>query len=455
MSVRATVDAVCPAILRPYWERLEASPIGVRLARGVFWSLAGTLISRGLTLASTVVVARILGKTVYGELGMIQSTVGMFGVLAGFGLGLTATKHVAEFRHSDPARAGRILALSNLVALCSGGVMALGLLLFAPWVASSTINAPHLAGTLRIGAIMLFLSALNGAQTGALAGFEAFRTIARVNLAVGVASFPVLVAGAYWGGLVGAVWALAGNLAINWFCNHLALRHEARRHGVPLHVRTCGKEWAILWNFSLPAALDSAVVGPVTWACSALLVNEPGGYEQMGVFSAANQWFSVLLFIPGALGSVVLPMLSSQMGQKDTSGSGTTLALAIKANALIVLPLAVLASLLSSHIMALYGQSFRDGWPTLIVILATASLLAIQTPVGQIIAASGRMWLGFAMNMGWALAFITCTLLMVGYGSFGLALARGVAYVLHATWTLGFAALLLRASKQSVAPQGD
>ena len=100
--------------------RIQTSPLGYRLARGVFWSMAGAVISRGLMLAATVLVARMLGKTVYGELGMIQSTVGMFGVFAGFGLGLTATKHVAEFRESDADRAGRIIGLANSTASATG-----------------------------------------------------------------------------------------------------------------------------------------------------------------------------------------------------------------------------------------------------------------------------------------------------------------------------------------------
>jgi hypothetical protein len=115
ISLRNTLYGVCPRLLRPYWDRVEASDIGTRLSRGIFWSMAGSVISRGLMLCATVLVARMLGKTVYGELGMIQSTVGMFGVFAGFGLGLTATKHVAEFRQSDPERAGRIIGLSGYV----------------------------------------------------------------------------------------------------------------------------------------------------------------------------------------------------------------------------------------------------------------------------------------------------------------------------------------------------
>jgi len=47
-----------------------------------------------------------------GELGIIQNTIGMFGTLAGFGMGLTANKHVAEFKRTDPAPAERILGLA-------------------------------------------------------------------------------------------------------------------------------------------------------------------------------------------------------------------------------------------------------------------------------------------------------------------------------------------------------
>ena len=53
-------------------------------------------------------------------LGMIQSTVGGFGTFAGFGLGVTAAKHVAESRRSEPARAVRIIVLSSIVAIVTG-----------------------------------------------------------------------------------------------------------------------------------------------------------------------------------------------------------------------------------------------------------------------------------------------------------------------------------------------
>ena len=444
MSVKSLIFTYCPFFLRQILDRIENSPIGFRLAKGVFWSMAGSIISRGLMLCATVLVARILGKTVYGELGMIQSTVGMFGVFAGFGLGLTATKHVAEFRLSDPERAGRIIGISGLFAMLTGGVMALVLFIFAPWLAEHTINAPHLSGILRVGAIILFINALNGAQTGALSGFEAFKTIAYVNLFVGLISFPILVCGAYFGGLTGVVWALAINLYFNWLLNHLALRKEARRHRIPFTFRNCRRELPILWKFSLPAVLAGSMVGPVNWVCNAMLVNHPDGYGEMGIFSAANQWYTMLMFLPGILGSVILPILSGQLSQNNTKQSMKTLALAVKMNLLIITPLVLVASIASPYIMSLYGEGFGDGWPTLVVVLMTAGLVAVQAPVGQIIAASGRMWIGFAMNMGWALTFIVIILLLVEHGSIGLAVSRMIAYVLHSVWVFVFAFWLIR-----------
>jgi len=409
--------------------------------------MAGAAISRGLMLVAAVLVARMLGKTGYGELGMIQSTVGMFGVFAGFGLGLTATKHVAEFRRSDPARAGRIIALSWFVAIVTGGLMAVALLLFAPWLATHTINAPHLSGVLRIGALILFISALNGAQTGALSGFEAFRTIAFVNLLVGLISFPLLVGGARWGGLNGAVWALAISLAVNWLLNHLVLRKEARRYDVPFTFRHCRQEVAVLWRFSLPAVLSGALVLPVNWVCRAFLVNRPDGYAEMGIFNAAEQWYGVMLFFPSLLGQVVLPVLSERLGQNEIGQSRRLLLLAMKMNALLVTPLVIVISIVSPYVMRLYGVGFESGWPTLVMVLITAGLLAVQTPVGQIIAASGRMWTGFAMNLGWAVVFVVGTVLLIHRGSFGLATARAIGYVVHGTWTLAFAYCLIHEAR--------
>ena len=94
--------------------------LGTRFVQGAWWSLIGMGAAQGLAVLASIVSARLLGKVTFGEFGMVTGTVGAFGMLAGLGLGLTATKFVAERRVTDPARAGHVLGLVVQVALISG-----------------------------------------------------------------------------------------------------------------------------------------------------------------------------------------------------------------------------------------------------------------------------------------------------------------------------------------------
>lgn len=49
--------AALPRSLRPSIERLKASPEGTRLATGVFWSVCGAVVQRGMMLVATMMVA--------------------------------------------------------------------------------------------------------------------------------------------------------------------------------------------------------------------------------------------------------------------------------------------------------------------------------------------------------------------------------------------------------------
>lgn len=448
-SLKTFAYACSPSAIHPFFRRIEASPLGSRMASGAFWSIGGAVISRGLMLIASILVARMLGREVYGEYGMIRTTVSMFLVFAGFGLGMTATKHVAECRITDPERAGRIMAISWLFAVVTGTLVAVALYIFAPWVATHTINAPHLVGELRIGAFILLLNAVNGAQTGALAGFEAFRSIAKVNLWTGLASFPLLIGGAYWGGLRGAVWALGANMIINWLLNHLALRREAERFKVPFSSVGCFAEWPILWRFSLPAALGGMMVSPVVWASNAMLVNQPGGYGQMGLFDAANQWRMAILFIPGVVGQIVLPMLANLNAPDDQNRYKKVLKYNALINAGVAFVVALPVALLSRPIMQSYGLDFEEGALALVLLSISTILVTLNSVVGQAIASKGRMWIGFSFNLMWATVFLILSYYFIqnGYGVTGLALANLIAYFAHSLWQISYVFKVVLAKK--------
>ena len=429
-------------IVAKHRELVPAGSLRARFALGVLWSLAGAVVSRGFLLAASVVCARFLGKEGFGALGMIQSTAGMFGIFAGLGLGLTATKYVAEFRRQDPAKAGRILALSASAAFVFGSMITVLLILLAPYLATNVLATPQLAAPLAVGSGLVFFGAMNGAQTGALAGFEAFKTIARVNVLSGVASFPLIVLGVWRGGLNGAVWGSVAALAINWALNNRALRRECASANISYEFASCHRELGILHRFSLPAFLASIVVGPAIWVCNALLVHQPEGYAELGIYTAADKWRLLILFVPTSVFAMVLPVLSNLHGEGDGAGFRRVFRANLQLNASLALLAAMLIGAFAAPIMAIYGNSFRGGRVVLIVLAFSALPEALNSILGQPLIAAHLMWSRFAFDVLLVAVLVTLAWMLIPkWGALGLAVSYGLAYTVT---SLGLILFLLQ-----------
>ena len=403
-----------------------------RFVVGSFWALTGTVISQGLQLAATVVVARWLGKVAYGQIGIVKSTVGMCGVFVGLGLGLTAVKYVAELRREDPARAGRIASLTMSVALVSGVVVTAALIVLSPWLATHTLASPAVARPLAIGAGLMFFGEINGVQLSILSGLEAFGPIAKCSLWSGLWSFPIIVTGARLGGVSGAVAGMVASLAVTCLLTHLVLRRELDRAGIALSHLATWEESAVLWKFSVPAFLAGAVTTPAAWACNTMLVNRPGGYAEMGLFTAADQWRSAVIFLPSIISRVVLPILSSHSrgSEEDRGRFSNALDAGFAAGVLVAFPAIAALSFGGALIPRIYGADFAAMRYPLAGVLYTAGVMAIGSPTGSAVQARGAMWFGFANNLAWGLLLVgSFRLVFLERGAMGLSLAWAFSYL--------------------------
>jgi O-antigen/teichoic acid export membrane protein len=431
---RAAVAAVAGlrASAESSWRRLLAGSVRARFARGALWCLAEAGLSQGLRLLAFAVAARLLGAQGFGELSMIQNTVGMAGIFAGAGLGLTATRHIAASRQSDPDQAGRILSLCTLLGLVSGGAAAAAVGGGAEWLARVVLNAPDLAGSLRIASGLILAMTVLGVETGALAGLEAFRTLAATSLAGGVLTLALVVAGAAKGGVPGAVAGLA-LATFGWAAvARGALHAECRRRGLPVWRRPRRADARVLFGFSLPALLSSSMNVPFSWLAATILVRRPGGYFEMGLFSAANQWRLLIAFVPGVLERSALPILSSLAGAGDSSRFRSLLWTHIAAAAGGAACLAVPVSLAAPWVMGLYGAGFRPGWPLVPVLAGAAVLAAVNSAVGTAMVSRNRAWRAALYNAVWGATLLTASLVWIpSYGARGLAAALLAAYVVH------------------------
>lgn len=427
--------------------RMPDSPIVRRLAEGAFWSLVGTAATRIFTVASTIAIARILGKENYGILGMVLSTFAMFGILAGFSLGGTTTKYLSEYRVKEPEKAGRILSLTNTTAFVTGGLV-LGLVLaFAPWLARELLNKSELGSLIRVGGLLLFLNALNNVQVGTLAGFEAFKSIAKINFWQGLSTPLIAIPLVYWFGILGAIVAHCAVAAIGLYLCRKAIRFECRRFNIcygRFDLSALMEEKQVLWIFSLPALTSGLMVIPVMWLCNLLLVRQPNGYAELGLFNAANQWRLIIIIVPQILASVMLPIFSEIHGRDNKEDFLHAFNINLSLTWVFALPLTIGLIIIREPLSVVFGKQYIGMSPIIVPLMITAFLNIVNNVVGTALAGTGKMWLGTVFNIGWAAAFIIGNFFLLPvFGAMGMAYAYLISYLLHTLWQIAYTERIL------------
>ena len=421
---------------------LTGDSLRSRIARGAFWSVLGTGISQALGLFATVICARLLGSAAYGQLGIVLTTVNLFATVASVGLGVTATKHVAEYWRHDPRHAGRIIAMSSMVSAVSGSAIAILLIVLAPWLSRSTLKAP-LATELQLGALMMLFAAVNGYQTGTLAGFEAFRTQAVLNAIRGFVACPAIVTGVVLGGLRGAMIAYTATSAVTFLIHEIAIRRQCRLHSVPLSYSVDKADLRLLWSFSLPVLIASFSFTPAVWWTSAML-GTTAGYAQLGIFNAALQWQLLVMFFSNAVANLGLPTLSAVLPERSIEKYKQMLKVNFLLTTALAVIIAVPVGLAAPWIMSLYGHGFASGALTLRLVCLAAVISAANISVGQAIWSLGAARPGMLLALMRGLALVAAASLLSPHGAAGLAGAYVVMGVVQTVVQAPFMCSLMR-----------
>ncbi len=401
------------------------------------WSFGVSIVAQASTVAMSFVLARIIGRSAFGEWAAVQSTVGTISGIAQLSMSVTATKFVAELGRSDPARAGRILGVCSAITLLTGAAAALAVFGSAPWFAGSVLRAPHLAGGLRISAASLFLLTVNGYQTGALAGLQRFRSLAVLASCQGVATAVLVTGLALGAGLEGAFAGYALAAALTWVIFHQALRAECQACGIRVEYGQLRRELRVLAHFALPATL-AGVAGMLTsWLATLILVRQPGGYAEMATFSAAGTLRGAVLFAPTAVTRVSAPVLASLVGAgalaRHRDALRGSVLLAAFAAALVAAPIASGAPWL----LGLFGRSFQGGAMVVVVMALSGVFEAGGQALNQEFLSRSRMWWNLLMVTGRGVVLVAATsLLAPSRGALGAAWALLLAYGLAVLFVL-------------------
>ncbi len=334
------------------------------LVKDSLWALSGNAIGRGLSLAASILVARLLGKDLFGAYGLIRTTLLTIAIFSSFGLGYTATKFIADYVVSAPNKIRGVI--DNIFKITIATSCTIAIIIFAcSHQVASLLGDPTIYTSLRYLSAIIIFNAITTTQTGILSGFKKFKELARINTINGSVTFFLSAALTYLYGLNGALTALLISQIYNCVQNLIEVRRSLAPYPAEKHNNI--KE---IFNFSLPVAMQEFILSAAAWVIPVLIVRLYS-IGEVGIYNASMQWAAVILFIPATLSNVTLSHVSSLSGYLSKQVALTKKMLTLNFTSTFILFAIIFCA--ATHIEKLYGESF-EGMSTVLCICVLMSL---------------------------------------------------------------------------------
>ena len=373
-----------------------------------------------------MLLANILGRSVFGEYAIVQSTAVSIAVFAQFGTGNIAAKYVAELRESDPARAGRILALGGLMAAACSLVSGAALVAISPWLTSQILHKAELSGSLMLSAIYLISSALASYQIAVLTGLEKYRLLGVIHACCAIGQILAAGVAALLFSVPGAVGGTAAMTLVRWLILQELAKRELRASGIAITFRGLSRETSVISRVALPTGITALTIVPAMWLGNILLCRQSGGFALMASYSACSNMLTAVLFLPWVIDKVTISLLNRQIGIRDHSGYRQIFWFNLRSAFACAIGGATLIVILGPGLLRLYGKSFAaDGFPTLAVLIAASVPEVVSMALNQLFLSRERIWTGIlGVILLRETVLVLCAYLMIpARGSLGLAVA--------------------------------
>jgi O-antigen/teichoic acid export membrane protein len=398
---------------------------------GMFWLTVANLSAKIFAFIAIILIARILGKVNFGEFGLIRTTITTFVAISGYGIGISATKFIAELLNNDRERIGRIIGLGYLTTVILSFLLSLFFFILSPYICEKIINVPHLVTGMRLGTVSLFLLTFIGMQTGILTGFQHFKGIAVANLCIGIITVPLFVYGAWLANVNGTLIGMVILYIINIVTNGALIYRTCRHYKISYSFCDSYKEISILWKYNIPNFLGVALISIVGLVCQFIVVSQISDLSELGIYYAAAGINTIQYFIPLTFMNICLPLLCESKGQGNLlrfyNISRKMLLMTLSISLLIVFPFLFF----SKTILLIYGVGFTEGWYFVHFFCAVLIVNSFTGPIGNILLSIEKVWSLFFLNLIYCLVYFLTIICLVHwqYGIVSLVIGQLCAYI--------------------------
>ena len=387
------------------YNRLKQIP----LFKDSFWAVTGNGIGNFLLLIAGIIIARFLGKDVYGEYGVVKTTMFYAASFASLGMAYTSTKYVADYLTNEKHLVRSIIEDILNITLVSSAIFAILVFILAQPLANF-MNAPSLSLSFRALGGIIICRCIGVSQIGILGGFKAYEKTAVANICSGAVLLIISVPGAYFGGLSGSLIALFLSQLTLVIINHFSIKKTIK--SLQEQVENHKKKELII--YSIPITLQELSYTLCHFGGIALLTNL-SSVGELGLYSATAQWNAIILFIPGLLQNVVLSYLSSY--SRDKNKHKKTIKLMLLVNLICTFVPFIIVYALSGFIASMYGPTFSGMVSVLRIFTFITIIEACSNVFKNELISVGKTWQLFAIRLIRDLsALVFAYLLLTEYG---------------------------------------
>jgi len=392
-----------------------------RFSTHVAWTFATRLVMIVSSVGASIIVARWLGAEGVGALAVLNVTVALALQIGSAGLPSANTYFIAR----DKSSVASVWANALTFGIVAGIALALGVILLSRLKPSLFGNIP--VGLIGIAAVSIPFQLIS------LLGLNVFLGMNRI------VHFNVLEAAAQSFGLVNAALALivisAGlrllvslNTIVSILMGLLVLwmiRQMLKNIGSGLIFQRDVQLFKNMARYGIKFHI-AVVAAMLIFRADLLIVNHFRGATEAGVYAVASQVATMLMLLPGVIGTLLLPRVASA---QDASGEMT---MRVTRHTAFVMVLICLAAIPASFLLPfVYGTSFNDATLLLLILLPGIFLVGVESVLVQHFSSIG---LPVAIPIFWLITVginVTCNLAFVpAFGSRAAALASSGSYTL-------------------------
>jgi O-antigen/teichoic acid export membrane protein len=164
---------------------------------------------------------------------------------------------------------------------------------------------------------------------------------------------------------------------------------------------------------------------PMMWLANSFLVRQPGGYGEMALYAAANNFRILGLFLPNVINNVGLSVLNNEKAKGDMTHYNRVFRSNVLYIFFVSLGSVLVIGIFGRLLLQLFGKEFGAGHVLLWLLLVASIFESVTIALYQYVQSQAQIWLSFFSITVPRDTFLVVAAyyLVQSYGGAGLAVA--------------------------------